>query len=101
MDYMASMIEKITIERNKKVDSAVLGEIQNIAIENGIETKIVLNEKNVADALRKQIPQKPKGDYHSCPHYRCPNCNSSVKMYEDDNTYPYCAFCGQKIDWDV
>lgn len=96
---MASMIEKITIERNKKVDSAVLGEIQNIAIENGIETKIVLNEKNVADALRKQIPQKPKGDYHSCPHYRCPNCNSSVKMYEDDNTYPYCAFCGQKIDW--
>ena len=50
------------------------------------------------EALEKQIPQKPKGDYHSCPHYRCPNCNSSVKMYETDNTYPHCAFCGQKLD---
>lgn len=35
-----------------------LGEIQQIAVENGIETKIVLNEKNVAEALKKQIPQK-------------------------------------------
>lgn len=22
-------------------------------------------------ALEKQIPKKPKGDYHSVPHYRC------------------------------
>ena len=51
------------------------------------------------EAINKQIPKKPKGDYHSCPHYRCPNCNSSVKMYETDNTYPHCAFCGQKLDW--
>lgn len=50
-------------------------------------------------ALEMQIPKKPKGDYHSCPHYRCPNCNSSVKMYEHDNTYPHCAFCGQALDW--
>ena len=52
MDYMSSAIEKIIIERNKTVDSAILGEIQKIAVENGIEAKIVLNEKNVADALR-------------------------------------------------
>lgn len=51
------------------------------------------------EALEKRIPQKPKGDYHSCPHYRCPNCNGSVKMYENDNTYPHCAFCGQALDW--
>ena len=50
-------------------------------------------------AIKKQIPKKVKGDYHSCPHYRCPNCNSSVKMYDDDNTYPYCAYCGQALDW--
>jgi hypothetical protein len=50
-------------------------------------------------ALEKQMPKKAKGDYHSCPHYRCPNCNSSVKMYDDDNTYPYCAYCGQALDW--
>lgn len=51
------------------------------------------------EVLKKQIPKKPKGDYHSCPHYRCPNCSGSVKMYEADNTYPHCAFCGQKLDW--
>ena len=52
MDYMASFVEKIVIERNKKVDNAILGEIQQIAVENGVETKIVMNEKAVAEALR-------------------------------------------------
>lgn len=55
--------------------------------------------KKALEAVDKQMPKKPKGDYHSCPHYRCPNCNSSVKMYEHDNTYPHCAFCGQALDW--
>ena len=52
MNYMSSVIEKIIVERNKKVDNAILGEIQKIILENGIETKIILNEKNVAEALR-------------------------------------------------
>lgn len=99
MENIESIIDRIIIERNKSVDSAVIMEIQKIAIENRLETKFILNEKNIIDAFKKQIPQKPKGDYHSCPHYRCPNCNSSVKMYEKDNTYPHCAFCGQKLDW--
>lgn len=49
---MQSVVEKIMIERAKKVDSVILGEIQQIAVENGLETKIILNEKNVLDALR-------------------------------------------------
>lgn len=52
MDYMASMIEKIIIERNEKVDNAILGEIQQIAIEEGIETKITMNKKAVVAALQ-------------------------------------------------
>ena len=51
------------------------------------------------EAIEKQIPKKPKGDYHSCPHYRCPNCGGSVKMYAHDNIHPHCAFCGQALDW--
>lgn len=51
-NYTAEIIEKIIVERNKKVDSAILGEINKIATEEGIETKIILNKKNVADALR-------------------------------------------------
>jgi hypothetical protein len=99
VENIDSIIDRIIIERNKSVDSAVIMEIQKIAIENGIETKFILNEKNIIDAFKKQILQKPKGDYQSCPHYRCPTCHSSVKMYETDNTYPHCAFCGQKLDW--
>ncbi len=111
MDYMASVIEKIIVERNKKVDSAILGEIQQIAVENGIETKIVLNEKNVADALRKQIPQKPTyvdtrfrnhgrrisdgSSIDKC--YRCPNCWSHIFHVFDSEKY--CVHCGQALDW--
>jgi rubrerythrin len=102
---MASMIEKIIIERNKKVDSAILGEIQQIAVENGIETKIVLNEKNVADALRKQIPQKPdyEGDGYDdsgnliYDTWICPNCGDRYEV--DYEIHQYCPMCGQRIDW--
>ena len=51
-NYMSSIIEKIVVARSKTVDRAILGEIQQIAVENGLETKIILNEKNVLDALR-------------------------------------------------
>ena len=51
------------------------------------------------NALEKQILRRPIGDFDSCPHYRCPNCKCSVKMYENDNTYPHCGFCGQALDW--
>jgi hypothetical protein len=98
MDYMASVIEKIIVERNKKVDSAILGEIRQIAVENGIETKIVLNEKNVADALRKQIPQKVKislkgtTDWNTKCH--CPACCKD--LFDGQR---YCSNCGQLMDW--
>lgn len=103
---MESMIEKIIIERNKAVDSAILGEIQKIAVENGIETKIVLNEKAVANALKKQIPQRPgfEGDGYDdsgnliYDTWICPNCGDRYELgYE---IHQYCPVCGQSIDWD-
>ena len=105
MDYMASIIEKIVVERNKKVDSAILGEIKQIAIENGIETKIILNEKNVADALKKQIPQCPdfEGDGYDddgniiYDTWICPNCGDRYEL--DYEIHSYCPVCGQSIDW--
>lgn len=51
------------------------------------------------EALEKQIPKKPKGDYHSVPHYRCPSCNSAVKVFEDAHEYHWCLYCGQALDW--
>ena len=111
MDYVKNMTEKIIIERNKKVDSMILGEIQQIAVENGIETNIVINEKTVADALRKAIPQKPTfvdtrfrnhgrriSDGCSIDRcYKCPNCWSHIFHVFDSEQY--CVHCGQALDW--
>lgn len=105
MDFMASAIEKIIVERNKKVDSAIFGEIKQIAIENGIETKIVLNEKTIADALKKQIPTKPnyEGDGYDdsgnliYDTWICPNCGDRYEL--DYEIHQYCPVCGQRIDW--
>ena len=52
------------------------------------------------DALEKQEPKKPIGDLHSVPHYRCSACHGAVKLYETSNTFPYCHWCGQALDWE-
>lgn len=105
MDYMASVVEKIIIERNEKVDNAILGEIQQIALEEGIETKIILNKKAITDALRKQIPQKPsyEGDGYddngnlNYDTWICPNCGDRYEL--DYEIHQYCPMCGQRIAW--
>ena len=56
--------------------------------------------KMAVEALEKQILKKPKGDYGSVPHYRCPTCNKGVVMYEDSYKFPCCYWCGQKLDWE-
>ena len=50
-------------------------------------------------ALKDKIAEKPIGDLHSCPHYRCPSCHRSVVLYEDDPKYPCCQWCGKKLNW--
>ena len=92
------IVEKIIIERNKTVDSAILGEIQKIATENGIETKITLNEKAVAEALEKQIPKKPRVDDNDwlC----CRSCDETFSLNNGlHQRNKYCGNCGQAIDW--
>ena len=51
------------------------------------------------EALKDKIAEKPIGDLHSCPHYRCPSCHRSVVLYEDDPKYPCCQWCGKKLNW--
>lgn len=107
--YVDSIIDKVIIERNKSVDSAVIMEIQKIAVEGGIETKFTLNERNILNALKKQIPQKPtphKIDIEggvkignviwgkNTTAYRCPCCDELISK-----VYLYCYKCGQAIDW--
>lgn len=96
-----SFIERITIERNKELDNAIFSEIKMMAVKNGLEAKIVLGEKNIITALKKQMPKKPikveesynverqEWDYG----YECPSCGNP---YADDS---YCSCCGQALDW--
>lgn len=97
MDNTISMLDKIIIERNKAVDSAVIMEIQKIAIENGIETKFILNERNIVNALKKQVRQKPI--FWNNELYICPNCHRAEYIKQRDALDAYCGFCGQWIDW--
>ena len=78
-----SVIERIIIERNKKFDSLILGEIRKIATENGIDTIVNLNDKAIVSALEKQIPKKP---LQACGH----NTNRTMN---------FCPICGQALDW--
>ena len=98
MENIESIIDRIIIERNKSVDSAVIMEIQKIAIENGFETKFILNEKNIINALKKQIPQKVnislKGTTDWNTKCYCPVCHKDLF-----DSQKYCSRCGQLIDW--
>ena len=43
--------------------------------------------------------KKPRGEYHSAPHYRCPMCNNSVVLFREDPKPDTCTRCGQVLDW--
>lgn len=91
IDDINHIIDRIVVERSKQIDSAIFGEIQEIAIENGIETRIKMNETAIVDALKKQIPKKPL--VYNIFQRHC-ECGAILKVY-----YKYCYECGQAIDW--
>ena len=75
--------------------------LKQISIEgNALRVASFARGLAVADeALNTLIPEKPIGDLHSCPHYRCPSCHRSVVLYEDSPKFPCCQWCGKKMDW--
>lgn len=95
-------INEVYIKWQKDLDNAVLGEIKQKAVEHGIKTEYLLNEKAIISALEKQIPKKPikieRQPYfrkHYSKSFTCPKCNNSIL----GTGRPYCAFCGQALDW--
>ena len=99
MDIISSAIHEMCIKRQKEIDNAILGEIKEIAIKNGIRTEYILNEKAIINALKKSI--SIKGNIHGFREgreintisYTCPICHNHIGR--DD----YCKHCGQALDW--
>ncbi len=50
--HLERAVETYIFERKKEMESAFLCEIRKIGTENGIETKIILNESKIVDALK-------------------------------------------------
>lgn len=88
-------INEMCIKWQKDIDNAILGEIKQKAIEHGIKTEYVLNEKAIISALEKQIPKKPVNirRFSSGPTANCPVCSGGLIGTK------FCHHCGQALDW--
>ena len=100
---MNSYINEVCVKWRKEIDDKILGEIKQKAIENGIKTEYLLNEKAIINALEKQIPKKVNNlevfcDIGACiPKTKsgnCPVCNNFMI-----GNHAYCNDCGQALDW--
>lgn len=96
---MIDFINEVCVKWQKEIDNKILGEIKQKAIENGIKTEYLLNEKAIINALEKQIPKKPnihgyrEGREINTISYTCPICNKHIGREN------FCKHCGQALDW--
>ena len=80
-------------------DNAIVEKIKEIAQEMGVNSLMLLNKHEIAFALAKEIPEKPKvpglreGREINTVSYTCPMCNEHIGRDR------YCKHCGQALDW--
>jgi rubredoxin len=95
-DTVMKCLEKFSIQRQKAVNKEIIIGIQAIAIGNGLESKILLNEETILEVFEKQIPKRPYTLWDELDDsFYCPTCGKSIFL-DGKN---YCMNCGQKLDW--
>ena len=106
MEEIYKMVHEFGVKREKNMDRAILGEIREIAKENGIKTEFILNEKAIIQALSKSQKKKLCSKnievevYNSGGFKRtekapcCPTCFYLIQCGA------YCPNCGQALDWE-
>lgn len=93
------MVNEFVVKRQKEIEGAIIGEIREIAKENGIRTELILNEKAITQALLKS--QKRKVYFDREFYLNCPQCNGvGVEKFKSYKPR-YCPDCGQALDWEV
>ena len=92
------MVNEFIVKKQKEMSDDILGEIREIAIENGIRTEIILNEKAITQALLKS--QKRKIVFDNMKVKRCPTC-FNWEYFCSGKTPNYCPNCGQSLEWEV
>lgn len=93
-------IHEISVKVQEEVDNVIVGEINRIAIENGLHEVVTLNKKGIAKILSKA--QKRKIYYDRESYVCCPECGNSYNLNKIVSYRPnYCPDCGQALDWEV
>lgn len=82
---------------NKRIDDEIYEICEGIAEVVGFGRHYFIDRKNVADALRKQIPKKPEIKITGTTGWNtttyCPACKKEILGGN------YCLHCGQALEW--
>ena len=96
MNYFERISDEIIINRQKRINGALLGEIKQIATENGFAEEYTINEEFVLNALKRAADNRAhwegeRGDY------KCSRCKAESP---NDGYYPapFCYECGAEMD---
>ena len=99
------IICKLGVTVVEDFDNAIEKNIIDIAKEEGINSLMLLNKKEIVNAFKKQIPEKVTHEASLVRCCTCPKCKNVVDKFEKWGestiriTYNYCHFCGQALDW--
>lgn len=98
-DFYWQSQNKIIFQVAESFDNAIVEKIKEIAQEMGVNSLVLLNKHEIAFALAKEMPEKPKvhglreGREINTVSYTCPMCNEHIGRDR------YCKHCGQALDW--
>ena len=51
------------------------------------------------EALKKQIPKKPRLNDSDYAYFECDSCGTAIAYSFEPEEHKYCLHCGQALDW--
>lgn len=80
-------------------DEMIIQAIKNACAAEGITDVTLLNKHAILEAIVKQIP-KATHYQESTGTYFCPSCLAAYSKGILEFKPPYCALCGQRLEWE-